>query len=85
MKGQGLSITTIVLAALAIIVLIVLISIVVQRTTQFGKGVEEVGKQDCGEAEGDPQPIGTNCDVIYGNFEDVPAGKICCKAGTTRQ
>lgn len=84
MKGQGLSITTIVLAALAVIVLIVLVTIVVQRTNLFGTGVQEISEMDCGEAGGQWEPFGTRCEVIYGSFVDQEPGKICCKRGTVR-
>jgi len=84
MKGQGLSISTVVLAALAIIVLIVLVTIVVQRSNLFGTGVKEVSEMNCEDAGGIPEPFGTECDVIYGTFGGLPAGHVCCRQGTVR-
>ena len=72
------------LAALAVIVLIVLVTIVVQRTNLFGSGVQEVSEMDCGESGGQWEPFGTNCEVIYGSFANQPPGKVCCKVGTVR-
>ena len=78
MKAQGLPITTIIIAALAIIVLIVLAVMVSQRTTLFGKGLRNVSEQKC-RPVGDPMPFGTPCDVIYGSFVDLEEDEICCR------
>lgn len=42
-KAQGLSLTTIVVAAMALIVLVVLVAIFTGRIGSFGQGVEDVG------------------------------------------
>ena len=80
-RGQGLPITTIIIAALGIIVLIILIVMVQQRATKFGTGVKEVSSGDC---PGDKGTIGDDCDVIYGSFGNIKAGEICCKKGTNK-
>ena len=76
MRAQGLSITTIVIAALAIIVLIIVTMLVMQRTNLFGIQLRNVSEQKC---PGDVMPIGTRCNVIYGSF-NLPPDKICCEA-----
>lgn len=77
-KGQGLQINTIILIALGLIVLIILIVMVQQRTALFGTGLKEAGEATCAP-DNDIKPLGTDCDVIYGSFKDVKAGQICCR------
>ncbi len=43
-KGQGLSLTTIIVAALALIVLVVLVMVFTGRIGEFDKGLSEEGK-----------------------------------------
>jgi len=76
--GQGLSINTIIIAALGIIALVILVVILQQRTALFGTGLREVGKSTC-EPVGEPKPIGTDCPVIYGTFTDIESYQICCR------
>jgi len=77
-RGQGLQINTIIIIALGLIVLIILIVMVQQRTALFGTGLKEAGESTC-EPDNEIKPIGTNCDVVYANFKDVRAGQICCR------
>ena len=86
-KGQGLSITTIIVAALGLVILVVLIAIVGGRFQLFGKGLgEQTGMLDCAKAGGKPIVI-FDCDnPLYGNYgeiksgklERIPANKVCC-------
>ena len=78
MRAQELSITTVIIAALAIIVLIVLAMIVTQRTNIFGRNLRNVSEQRC-EDVGVARPIGTPCTVIYGSFPGLRADQICCE------
>ncbi len=77
-KGQGLQINTIIIIALGLIVLIILIVMVQQRTNLFGAGLRNVSEGTCAP-ENEIKPIGTDCDVLYGSFKDVGAGQICCR------
>jgi hypothetical protein len=77
-KGQGLQINTIIIIALGLIVLIILIVMVQQRTNLFSTGLRNVSEGMCAP-DNEIKPIGTDCDVIYGSFKDVGAGQICCR------
>ncbi len=81
--AQGLPITTVILAVLGIIVLIIIGVMVSQRSSWFGKTSREVAEQTCSPPN-DIEPIGTDCEVIYSSFKDVKPGSICCKNGTKR-
>lgn len=78
-KAQGISITTIIVAAIALIVLIVLVAIFTGKLGTWGKDVGEFQKTTCeaqgyscvdgGCAENQVQVYGFTCD----------GGKICCR------
>ena len=92
-KAQGLSLTTVIIAAIVIIVLIVLVMIFTSRTGKFRGGVEKTESMLC---TGPDHPnarcyTGTYCysagaedgrtqKVEGGPFYDcdTSAGKICC-------
>lgn len=78
-KAQGLQINTIIIIALGLIVLIILIVMVQQRTNLFSTGLRNVSEGGMCAPENEIKPIGTDCDVIYGSFKDVGAGQICCR------
>ena len=82
-QGQGLQLNTIIIAALGLIVLIILIVLVQQRTTLFSKGVKQAGEGTCAP-DNEKKPVGSDCDVIYAHFTDLNPGEICCKQGTVR-
>jgi len=77
-KGQGLQINTIIIIALGLIVLIILIAMVQQRTSLSATGLKNASEGTCGP-QNEIKPLGTDCDVLYGNFKDVGAGQICCR------
>lgn len=79
--GQGLPISTIIIAAIGLIVLVIIIMIVQQRTTLFGKGLGEASEQTC---PGTWEPIGTDCDIVYGKFteQNEHPGEVCCRETT---
>lgn len=77
--GQGLPISTIIIAAIGLIVLVIIIVMVQQRTTLFGTGLKEASESTC---PGEWQPIGSeDCTPIYGRFsdQDQHQGEICCQ------
>ncbi len=76
--GQGLPITTIILAAIGILVLVILIVLVQQKTTLFSKGLKNASENTCSPPN-DKRPAGTDCEVIYSSFKDLGAGEICCR------
>jgi len=78
-KGQGLQINTIIIIALGLIVLIILIVMVQQRTNLFSAGLKNVSEGGMCAPDNKIEPIGTDCDVIYGSFKDVKTGQICCR------
>ena len=76
-KAQGLPINTIIIAALALVVLIILIGIVATRSQKFNKGVSETtGAQSC---PGVIESVSECENPIVGNFKDVTANKVCCE------
>lgn len=77
-KGQGLPLNTIILAALGLIVLVILAMLVQNQITKSGKGIRNVTEATCAPTF-EIKNIGDDCDVVYGSFVDVGAGKICCK------
>ena len=81
--GQGLPITTIIIAALALIVLVIMGFMVYQRTGKFGEGTREISEQEC-KRPNTIEPLGTNCEVIYSSFKNVDPDKICCREGTVQ-
>ena len=78
--GQGLPISTIIIIAMGLIVLVIIITMVQQRTALFGKGLRQT-TVDC-SPENEAKPAGTDCDLIYANFKDLKPGEICCRKGT---
>ncbi len=82
-KAQGLPITTIIIAALGIIVLVIVAAMLYQRTTVFGKGLRNVSEQVCSPPNV-KAPIGTDCETIYGSFKDLAPDELCCKAGSVK-
>ena len=81
--GQGLPITTIIIAALALIVLVIMGFMVYQKTGKFGEGTREVSEQKC-LPDNEKAFLGTDCEIIYGSFTDLSADEICCRKGTKR-
>lgn len=81
--GQGLPISTIIIAALGLIVLIIMVVMVQQRTTLFSKGLKNVSEDVCAPAN-EIKPTGTDCEVIYATFTDLAPGQICCRKGTAK-
>ena len=79
-KGQGLPITTIIIALIGLIVLVVLIGLVYQQTTKFSRGTKEISEATC-EPKNEKKSLGANCEVIYARFTDIGVGDICCKHG----
>ena len=86
-NAQGLSITTIIIAVLGLLILVVLVSLLSGRLGGFSKGVGEVGS--CGklcEVTGKSKTTSdskTLCedaggDYRSGNFDDVTSGVCCC-------
>ena len=90
-KAQGLSMTTIIVAALTIIVLVVLVAIFTGKIGTFGGNIDET----LGEFKNKCQLPGTNfrrcvnttsCgpDTDYGGLivlgnHDCPTGEVCCE------
>ena len=82
-KAQGLSLNTIIIAALVIIVLLVLIGIF---NGYFGKWVPQFLGTTAQKCEGDLHAVdeGTGCAKderqLFGNFGDtLKTGQVCCK------
>ena len=82
-KAQGISIETIIIAAIAVIVLIVLIAIFSGRLTLWGKDMDTVKNQKvCGAGGfgGELKQICGDDQVTIINFKDAPQnpGLVCC-------
>lgn len=82
-KAQGLPLNTIIIAALGIIVLFILAIMVQTQLAKRGKELKVITEATC--APNEVQPLGTECQIIYGSFKDVPSGSICCRAGTVEE
>ena len=79
-KGQGISINVIIVAAVALIVLVVLIAVFTGRIGIFGKELDKQTMPKCTDSGGTPM-VAQECSTpIYGNYEDVNPGEVCCKA-----
>jgi len=80
-RAQGLQISTIILAVLGLIVLVLLLAIVYQRTNLFTKELRNVSENTCAP-QNEVRPVGTSCDAVYAQFKDVGADQVCCRKGT---
>ena len=79
-KAQGISINTIIIAAIALIVLIILIAVFTGRLGIWGRGMDDTSNPECS----DPNHIVSTQDcpltqTIYGKFKGVESGQVCCK------
>ncbi len=90
-KAQGLSLNTIIIAAIVLIVLVVLWAIFTGRMGVFTKGVKDIEKLRCtddiigGQASSIPDDEGSIvCPAgksrIPGTFTDISETEICCTA-----
>jgi hypothetical protein len=84
MKGQGISINVIIIAALALLVLVVLAVIFVNRTDIFVKNTE--GVKFCTETLGGEckTPVDNSCGpnmMKIGVCSEGENGQFCCKQG----
>lgn len=77
-RAQGLPISTIIIAAIGLIVLVILSVMVAQKAGTFGKGSREVTEQECASPNR-VEPLGTDCTLVLGSFKNVDANHICCK------
>lgn len=89
-RAQGLSITTIIVAVIGLIILVVLIAIFTGRLGAFGKGLEEQEKfgKKCEEFNNDPtvrdaflQRKGVVCPRDYieqVSSDSIATGRKCC-------
>lgn len=85
-KSQGISITTIIIAALALVVLVILIAVFTGRMGIWGQGLDDTTKgNDCESDEVKglwKVKCGDGETAIYGIFSDANdhPGQSCCKA-----
>ncbi len=90
-KGQGLSLNVIVIAAIALIVLVVLVAVFTGRMGEWTAGIKKTENKYCQDVP--PDTIGSSIGGIrklssegctgneiqvYGVFEDIQVGRICC-------
>lgn len=76
--GQGLPISTIIIALLGLIVLIILIVLVQTQITKTSKGLKNVSENVCSPPNA-IKPM-TDCDdIIYGSFTNLQPGQVCCR------
>lgn len=86
-KGEGLSLTTIVIALLALIVLVVLILIFTGKITFFNKGVDDCPPGMCVDSaakcvDRDLTPVAKNCLDVTGSTKKT-LGYCCVGDGST--
>ncbi len=82
-KAQGISINTIIIAAIALIVLVILIAIFTGRMGIFGQGLDNAQQVECKTetVDGEPTPS-KDCPAartMYGKYKNVETGFVCCK------
>ncbi len=81
-KAQGLSLNTIIIAALVLIVLVVLIMIFTGRMGWFNIGLfNATTPKTCGEMGGTPTPE-DQCSIeqrVLVQVSDLEPGEVCCK------
>jgi hypothetical protein len=83
-RGQGLSVTTIIVAIIGLIILVAIILMLTGKLGAFGEGAESVGNplETCIAGQGgDLKELGVECDA--GDVEIVASdslgtGKKCC-------
>ncbi|RMD57703.1 hypothetical protein D6825_03220 [Candidatus Woesearchaeota archaeon] len=84
--GQGLPVSTIIIAILGLIVLLIVGGLVANRVGLFSSGSRAASEQKCVEGDNSPNvkmPLGTPCEeVIYGRFVDLGPDEICCRKST---
>ena len=83
-KGQGMSLNTIIIAAIVLIVLVVLWAIFTGRMGLFSNTLnEQTGKKECGDEGGKEVRI-DECKSpdfpLFGNY-NVNDGYVCCRKG----
>jgi len=79
-KGQGLSVSFIILLILGLLVLVIVTAFIVQKTSNTGKTLKELEEKECKPPIGEPKQIGTSgCKIIYDNFNNLDANEVCCK------
>ena len=79
-KGQGLSISMIILLLLGLLVLIIVTALIIQKTSSAGKTLKEIEEKECKPRVGEPKPIVTRgCKIIYDNFKNLGPNEVCCK------
>ncbi len=66
-----------------VIVLVILVVLVQTQVTKTSKGMKEVSEATC-NAPNTVEPIGTDCDIIYG-VTKIETGKICCREKTVKK
>lgn len=76
-------ISTIIIAALGILVLVILGYTFAHKTSAAGKEITNAGSNKC-EGAYEAQPIGTPCEVVYGSFKELGTNQICCKKESIR-
>jgi len=81
-RGQGLSLTIIIVAIIALIVATVLIMIFTGKIGDIREGTDDlIEKKPCPDGYG--EKVSANCNpanTLYGNF-DIPPGFVCCNNG----
>ena len=77
-KAQGISINTIIIAAIALIVLIILIAVFTGRIGIWGRGLDDTSNPKCSGYIIPTQDCPVT-ETIYGKFDGVDSGHVCCK------
>jgi len=84
-KAQGLSLNTIVIAAIVLIILLVLVGIFTGYFGNFAPALKGAGERTCDIEGFTPRPELQGCadneQRVYGNFKKgtLDPGQVCCK------
>ena len=82
-RAQGISINTIIIAALALIVLVVLIAIFTGRLGIWGQELDKQQNKKCVSDIQGTVTLAQDCvppkQIVFGKFSDVSSGQVCCK------
>jgi len=77
-KGQGLSITTIIIALIVLVVLVVLVMIFTGYFNRFGDDVEGQSVRECTKIEGAYEKLGFSCGDDALVAAKTRGGHVCC-------
>ena len=84
-KAQGLSLNTVVIAAIVLIVLVILVAIVMGAIRNFSDDYDSIREMSCPEDNWKHECDPDREKEVWGNFEDQKQGQTCCRKATCEE